>query len=256
MKVHAIINRFSGTPDDIGIPKASYVHHWHLHRPGEEVDAEIAEPDRWGKGPYPVNFGGLRMRAAEHVDRQRALNNGHPYGRPLVLEMEVGGQVFDYRHSRDRLALEHIGKVVGALGGVDCVYGNGWGFHLHLGDEMMLESDLAVYALIGCPDRLAITAYGKWSHQWAPLLAPKIDRARRLADAIHWKPVRPVLFISPFVAGEGDMTVDEWGNTCHAARNVAERTGCDLMIWWDGGPDRRPYAEVEEYIQTARKVLL
>jgi hypothetical protein len=241
--------------------KVSYIHHWHLHRPGETIDAQIEEPDRWGKGPYPVNFDGLLTRTV-NARHDRDIYLGHAYpegensGKPLLLEMEVGQQVFDYRHERDRLALEHIGKVVGALGGVDCVYGNGWGFHLHLGDEMMLVDDLAAYALIGCPDRLAITAYGKWDHHWAPNLKPKIDRANRLADAIKWKQVNPVLFISPFVARQGDMTLSEWNSTCHGARKVADLTACDLMIWWDGGPNRRPYVEAEPYIIIARQVLL
>jgi hypothetical protein len=251
VRVHATINRFADTPDDIGIPKASYVHHWHLHRPGEAVDAEIAEPDRWGKGPYPVNFDGLAKRTwpAEDAEYRE---------QPTVLEMEVGQQVFDYRDTRDRLALEHVGKVVGALGGVDCVYGHGWSNEdpcCFQGDTPVCY-DLASYCLIGCPDRLAISAYGEWDHHWAPNLKPKIDRAKRLADAIKWKPVCPVLFISPFVAREGDMPLDEWRMLCVAAHEVAGQTGSDLMIWWDGGPKRRPYLAIEDYIDTAREVLL
>lgn len=277
MKVHCIAKRFNNAPDDIGIPQANIITGWHLHQPGEPIDAQIEEPDRWGKSAYPVNFDGLSARTPDARRLHTLWKNGPSHkGRPLVLEMEVGRQVFDYRSATDRLALEHIGKVVGALGGVDCVYGNGWGFHLHLGDEMMLESDLAAYALIGCPDRLAITAYGKWSHQWAPSLAPKIARAKRLADAIKWKPVCPVLFTSPFVYPEGDMTVDEWRVKCQADRNVAEETDSDLMIWWDGvrvvtpelakrwGFDkddigtkqRMPYEYAVPYITAAKEVLL
>lgn len=249
MDTHIILNRFRDQPDDIGIPRAGYVHHWHLWQDGEPIDAQIAEPDPWGKGHYPVNFDGLVERAEPHIIEYAC------HKVPLVLEMEVGQRVFDYRHQRDRLALEHIGKVVGALGGVDCVYGNGWGFNLHLGDEMTLESDLAAYSLIGCPDRLAITAYGKWDHPWALNLAPKIDRAKRLCDAIHWKTVNPVLFISPYVHPTGDVSLDDWRRTCEATRNVCEQMDCDAMIWWDGGRNRRPYEEARPYVEAAKEVL-
>lgn len=256
MNTHIILNRFDDQPDDIGISRAGYVHHWHLHQPGEPIDAQIEEPDEWGKGAYPVNFDGLRSRASRlryTYDPAKETPTFHP----LVLEMEVGQGAFDYRHERDRLALAHIGRVVRALGGVDCVYGHGWSQQHRIGHGIPfnMRPDLAVYTLIGCPDRLAVSMYGAWDHYWLPDRAHRIERAKRLADAITYKPVRPVLFISPFVAGDGDMSVADWTRTCVATRTVCEQMDCDAMIWWDGGKDRRPYEEASPYIEAAREVL-
>lgn len=263
MNTHIILNRFAGVPSYIGINRANYIHHWHLHQLGEPIDAQIKEPDKWGKGAYPVNFDGLRERTGVARLNQSHRNNGYASGQPLVLEMEVGQRVFDYRDDRDRLALAHIGKVVRALGGVDCVYGHGWGFQVGWNTKpddselwkVNLANDLAAYTLYGCPDRLAVTMYGKWSHRWLPDRAHRIERARRLADAITYKPVKPVLFISPFVADEGDMYLDHWRWTCDATRFVCNKMDADTMIWWDGGPDRRPYEYARPYVEAAKEVL-
>lgn len=264
MNTHIILNRWQDQPDDIGIPRAGYVHHWHLHQDGEPVDAQIDDPDPWGKGAYPVNFDGLRYRTVGQRLAQmnyKYLAQNESDRQPLVLEMEVGQRVFDYRYDRDRLALAHIGRVVRALGGVDCVYGHGWSQQHRVGHGIPydMRPDLAVYTLIGCPDRLAVSMYGKWDHHWLPDRAHRIERAKRLADAITYKAVRPVLFISPFVAGyphlPGDMYVADWIRTCEATRTVCEQKDCDAMIWWDGGKERRPYEEARPYVEAAREVL-
>ena len=246
MKAQAIINRFMADGDPTpgvavtGVEQLGYVHHAHLWQDGEPVDAKIENPSEWGKGEYPVNWGGT-------ADRVRGIVGTHP----VCLEMEIGPSVYDLENNGDCSQVRHVGGVVGALGGVDCVYGQGWR------TVRSLLADLSAYVLYGCPDRLAVPLYGGWSPNWGADRKHPIERAKRLADAITYKPVRLVLFISPHNPETGrDMDLREWRMVCQSTRQVCEWGDCDVVLWWDGGRDRPDYSEAEPHVAVYREVFV
>ena len=253
MKAQAIINRFvhDGDPTPgasvTGVEQLGYVHSWHLWQEGETIDRQIESPSEWGKGEYPVNFEGLRGRV-DSMTFEWDLNRDMP-DTPICLEMEIGPSVYDLIDiptGIDHVA--HVGRVVGALGGVDCVYGQGWR------TDRPLHTDLAAYALYGCPDRLAVPLYGGWSPDWGHDRRNRIERAKRLADAITFKPVRLALFISPYNDNRGgDMGLEEWDRVCVSTRQVCEYFDADVVMWWDGGQDRRPYSDAEPFVAVYRE---
>ena len=252
MKAHAIINRFMADGDPTpgasvtGVAQLGYVHHAHLWQEGEAVDAEIENPSEWGKGKYPVNWEGLSSRVDRVVEGIAENDIGPTMDTPICLEMEIGPSVYDLRAIEDVAKspipqVMHVGKAAGALGSVDCVYGQGWR------TPGSLVNDLAAYTLYGCPDRLAVPLYGGWSLNWASERQQPIERANRLADAITFKTVRLALFISPYDDGrKGNMDLQEWRMVCQSMRVVCEHFDADVVMWWDGGRDRPDYAEAAE----------
>ena len=244
MKAQAIINRFMADGDPTpgasvtGVEQLGYVHHWHLWQEGEPVDAKIETPSRWGKGGYPVNWDGLIGRTAHISDKM-----------PVCLEMEIGSSVYDLVSVFDPPVVGHVGMVVAALNGVDCVYGQGWR------SPNDVEFDIASYILYGYPDRLAVPLYGGWSHNWGAERKHQIKRASRLVNAITFKDVRLVLFISPYDdSRKGDMDLDEWRKVCRSTRSGCEHYDCDVVLWWDGGPDRPDYANAEPHVEVFREI--
>jgi hypothetical protein len=184
-----------------------------------------------------VNWGGLDDRTA------------HTTGMPVCLEMEIGSSTYDLNSVDDFSRVGHIGAVVGFFGDVDCVYGQGWRA------EVDLEQDLAAYVLYGCPDRLAVPLYGGWSPNWGAERKHPVKRALRLSGSIAFKDVRLALFISPYDdVRKGDMDVHEWNKVCVSTRSVCEQSDCDVVMWWDGGPDRPDYAEAEPHVAVFREV--
>jgi len=244
-KLQHDIDRFEKMPD-LGIERLARVNHWHLHNTDGQHDAgdpvPVETPDEWlpgtvheyGKSAYPVNWDGLRSRM--------------PDG-PRYLEMEIGPSV--YKEGADFAQLGYVGKVAGVVE-PDCVYGNSWSPGPYDTDSFAeLQGDISTYALIGCPDRLAVSLYGAWSLRWAGERADKIARACRLADAIQWKTVRPVCFISPFVEKTATtpahtMGDDEWWRVCMATLVLCSEVGADALVWWDGGNPRAAWTDAEQ----------
>lgn len=245
-KLQHDIARFDDMPD-LGIERLARVNHWHLHDPEHKIypitsPEETEAPDErmpgmlnsGGKSHYPVNWDGLRSRL--------------PDG-PRYLEMEIGPSV--YREGADFAQLGYVGKVAGVVQ-PDCVYGNSWSPGPHAPDSFAeMRADLSTYALIGCPDRIAVSLYGAWSLRWAGERADRIARACRLAGVIQWKTVRPVCFISPHVARNGNtpaytMGDDEWWRVCMATLVLCSEVGADALMWWDGGNPRAAWTDAEQ----------
>ena len=244
MKAQAIINRFMAGGDPTpgasvtGVEQLGYIHHAHLWQEGEPVDAKIDSPSEWGKGEYPVNWEGLLERTRDIV-----------YKMPVCLEMEIGASTYDLKFADTVSHVMHVGAVSSVLGGVDCVYGQGWQ------SDNAVELDIASWVLYGCPARLAVPLYGGWSPNWGADRKHRIERAQRLANAITYKAVRLALFISPHDPETGrDMDLREWRFVCQSTRQVCEWGDCDVVLWWDGGRDRPDYSEAEPHVAVFREV--
>lgn len=229
------------------LPKVSA---WHMHQPGEPVDAELRQPDAGAKHAYPVNWTGLALRALQDDEAPQVK-------RRVFLNMEVGRRVFDLRTPGDAVHLAHVGGVVDRLGGVYCVYGHGW-MDSDIGPRRRAEIDAAAWRLYGQPRMLAVRCYGRFNKAWAAELHQRVERARRAAKAIR-QGVGVALVISPWVDGQ-DMDLAEWWHVCTAAANIADYLDADVptdvVAWWDGlrivqgERVRMPYSYAEPYIDT------
>lgn len=248
MNAHAILKRFSNTPENLLVPHANLLTDWHFHQQGEPIDSQILDPDPWGKGPQPLNSDGLLRRSALQRREQQRHGSGASGGAPLGINVEPGARVFNYRHEQDRQALAHIGKIVRTLGDVDHVYGNF--YKGKPANELTLQSDLAVYSLIGCPNRLAISFYGEWSQHWGSERYPYVVRSLMLANAISFKDVRVVAYISPYNAATGKLhSLEDWSRICTATLTICRAYDIDVIMWADGTRSRIDYNIIEPYVR-------
>lgn len=216
MAARCAIARFEGVPEGLPLVRHPIVSAWHMHQPGERVDAVTLVPDAYAKHAYAVNWSGLRERTQD-LERMPFVN------------MEVGRQVWNLRTLQDAERLCHVGDVVRALGGAYCVYGNGW--IDTTGEPEEAERDRWAHRMTADPEAYAVPAYGRFSHAWAQSMVQGLERAASAARSDH----RVCVVITPWLDDQGtDMSLDDWREVATGTANACAHYNAEPMLWWDG----------------------
>lgn len=216
------------------LPRHGYITETDLYAEGDVKDFVCSIPSMAGqKSPIPVNLERMQQRI--------------PKG-PVVANLELGAQMHRVGTGADGLTpaslmrgISHIGVITEMARRMGCQIRGYYqaGFASQAVGE---EDDFIAWSVAGCHPLIILDLYGRVDLAWLRRNIPRVERARNLADRTRGK-------VGVFVAPRthlGNRAPSEFQQDLLMVQGL--KTFIDeFFLFFDGGPERTDFSEVEPF---------